>query len=53
LESLYSTLINDEAMIKFTDGLSTAVDLVNNIVSGLGGLPGILSMAGSILMKVF
>lgn len=53
LESVYSALINDQGIIKFTNGLSGVVDQVSNLITSFGGLSGILTQFGSIAVQVF
>lgn len=53
LEDIYSKILNDQAIIKFTDGVSKAVDGISALMDSLGGMPGILAMVGQIGMKVF
>lgn len=53
MEELYSTLIDDQAMIKFQNGLTKALEIVNNIVKGFGGLPGILLQVSQMITSTF
>ena len=53
LESLYDSIINDKAMITMTDSLTTIIGLIEGLVNGLGGIPGILSNIGLIANRVF
>ena len=52
-EGLYSKLLNDEALIKFTNGITSVVESVSQLVDALGGLPGLLGNIGMIASKVF
>lgn len=52
LESLYSSIINDDAMIKLTNGFADFLDIVKTMVKSLGGLPGILTLIFSIATKL-
>ena len=51
-EGMYSKLINDDAMIAFTDGIAYLTTAVGTLLDGLGGIPGILMLIMSYLMKV-
>jgi TP901 family phage tail tape measure protein len=51
-EGMYSKLFNDDAMIAFTDGLAYLTTTVGTLLDGLGGIPGILMLIMSYLMKV-
>ena len=52
-ESIYSALINDKFFINFNNGLAKTLDIINNVIKGLGGVKGILSGVAAIGMKAF
>ena len=52
-ETIYSSLINDQFFIKLNDGFAGFLDILNNIITGLGGMKGILLSLGGIITKVF
>jgi hypothetical protein len=53
IETIYSSLINEQVIISGLDTLKEFLDIVNGVVNGLGGLPGILTLVGVALTKVF
>ena len=53
LEGLYSKLIDDDALITLTEGLTGAIDLVGELIDAFGGLGGTLSTIGSLLTTIF
>ena len=52
-ESIYSNLIDDSFFTKLTDNFAKFLDIVNNIITGLGGMKGILSSLGGALISTF
>lgn len=53
LENIYNKIINDQAIIKFTKGISDAIDMVGGLIDAFGGIGGVLGTLGSIGIKVF
>lgn len=53
LENIYNKIINDQAIIKFTNGISGAIDVVGGLIDALGGMSGTIGLLGSIGVKVF
>lgn len=53
LEGLYSKLIDDDALITLTEGLTGAIDLVSELIDAFGGLSGTLATIGSLLTTIF
>ena len=53
LETIYSSLIDDQFFIKMTDGLASLIDKLGMFTESLGGLPGVLSMVAAVMTKVF
>ena len=53
LETIYSTLIDDQFFIKFNNGFTKVLDTINNIIKGLGGMSGILGTLSGSLMQTF
>lgn len=51
-ETLYSVIINDDFFIKLTNTLADVVDFVTDIVKGIGGVPGILTLIIAGLAKI-
>lgn len=52
-ESIYSNLINDSFFTKLTDNFAKFLDIVNNVITGLGGMKGILLSLGGALTSTF
>ena len=52
-ESIYSDLIDDEFFTKLTDGFSKFLDIINNVITGLGGVKGVLMSLGGVLTATF
>lgn len=52
-EEIYSSLINDKFFIKLTNFFSDTLNVLDNIIDGVGGLKGILIIVSGILMKTF
>lgn len=53
IEGIYHQLIDDQAIIHITDGFSGFLNLINDLVKGMGGLNGVLSAMGSIVTGIF
>lgn len=52
-ESIYSNLIDDSFFTKLTDNFAKFLDIVNNVITGLGGMKGILLSLGGALASTF
>lgn len=52
-ESIYSNLIDDSFFTKLTDNFAKFLDIVNNVITGLGGMKGILFSLGGALTSTF
>ena len=53
LEGIYGNLINDQALIKMTNMLADFVGGIENVIEGLGGLPGVLATIGNVATTIF
>ena len=53
LETIYNKLLDDEAFVDILDTFTDFLGLVSNLIDGLGGLPGVLALVGTALMRVF
>lgn len=53
LEELWNVLINDEAIISFTNGMTKMTEGVTGLVKAFGGLPGILATVSALMTKTF
>lgn len=53
LEGIYGKLINDQALIKMTNMLADFVGGIENVIEGLGGLPGVLATVGNVATTIF
>ena len=52
-ESIYSNLIDDSFFTKLTDNFAKFLDIINNVITGLGGMKGILFSLGGALTSTF
>ena len=52
-EAIYQSLIDDKFFIGFNDLISGVLDRINDLIKGLGGIPGVLTTIGALLTKVF
>ena len=52
-EAIYDALLNDDFFIGFNDLLSGILNRINDLIKGLGGLPGVLTTVGALLTRVF
>jgi TP901 family phage tail tape measure protein len=52
-ESIYNALIDDDFFISLLNLTESALNGINDLIEGLGGLPGVLTTIGSIATKVF
>ena len=53
METIYSALINDKAIIKMTNTIAEITNGVGGFVKALGGAKGIISVIGAALLKSF
>ena len=53
LETIYNKLLNDEFFIDATNMLADFIGLIDNLIDGLGGMPGLLALVGTALTRVF
>ena len=53
LETIYDQLLDDKAFIQLTNVFSKLLNVISQLIKTLGGLPGILSIIGTIGFKVF
>ena len=53
MEEIYSSLIDDKFFIKLTNFFGDTLNVLDNIIDGVGGLKGILTIVSGILMKTF
>lgn len=52
-EEIYSQLVNDNTFIDILNGFEKFLNLISNVIDGLGGLKGILLLIGSIFMQQY
>lgn len=52
-ETIYSSLLNDQFFIKLNNGFAGLLDIINQIITGLGGMKGILLTLGGVMTNVF
>jgi hypothetical protein len=53
LETIYNSLIDEEFFIKLNDTFSNLLDGISSVIDAFGGLKGVLSFAGILLVKYF
>lgn len=53
METLYSSLIDEKVLIKFSNATATIADNIANVVNALGGLGGVAKTVGGLLLSVF
>lgn len=53
LETIYDQLLDDKAFIQLTNVFSKLLNVISQLIKTLGGLPGILSIIGTIGFKIF
>ena len=53
LEEIYNQLLDDDFFISITDGFAGFLNIVSNTIDSLGGLSGVLTVASSIMFKMF
>ncbi len=53
IESIYSSLIDDQVVIKLIDGFAGFMDIIHGITEGLGGMKGVLLTVSSIFMSQY
>lgn len=52
-EEIYHQLLNDDFFIELNNGFAKFLGIVSNTIDTLGGLPGILTVATSLMFKLF
>ena len=52
-EAIYDDLLSDKAFIKINNGISKILDTVNDLIKAIGGVKGVLLVAGTLLVKIF
>lgn len=52
-EEIYSQLLNDDFFIDLNNGFSGFLDLISDTIKGLGGLKGVLSGIGALVLQIF
>lgn len=52
-EEIYNQLLNDEFFIDLNNGFAGFLNILSNTIDSLGGLPGVLLVASSLMMKLF
>ena len=53
LEEIYKQLVNDKFFIGLNDTLSDTINLTSKLIDSLGGLPGVLSVVSTLMLKSF
>lgn len=53
LEEIYKQLVNDKFFIGLNDTLSDTLNITSKLIDSLGGLPGILSVISTLMLKSF
>ena len=52
-EEIYNQLLNDKFFIALNNGFAGFLNIVSNTIDTLGGLPGVLTLASSIMFRMF
>lgn len=52
-EEIYHQLLNDDFFIELNNGFAKFLGIVSNTIDTLGGLPGVLTVATSLMFKLF
>ena len=52
-QDIYDSILDDKFFIKITDGFADFLDIISNTVDALGGMKGVLSGLGGILLMTF
>lgn len=52
-QAIYGELLDDKFFIKLTNTLADVIDKIDDVIQALGGLPGVLSLIGSLVTKIF
>ena len=53
LEEIYKQLVNDKFFIGLNDTLSDTLNITSKLIDSLGGLPGVLSVISTLMLKSF
>lgn len=53
LEEIYKQLVNDKFFIGLNDTLSNTLNITSKLIDSLGGLPGVLSVISTLMLKSF
>lgn len=53
LETIWNKILDDDFFIDMLDSFTKVLDMVDGLIEGLNGLPGILSLVGAALFKAF
>ena len=53
LQKIYTQIIEDKTFIKITDSVSKFVDVIGNVIDGLGGIKGILITILPLVTQIF
>lgn len=53
LEEIYKQLVNDKFFIGLNDTLSDTLNITSKLIDSLGGLPGVLSVVSTLMLKSF
>lgn len=53
LEEIYKQLVNDKFFIGLNDTLSDTLNITSKLIDSLGGLPGILGIVSTLMLKSF
>ena len=52
-EAIYTAIINDDFFIDLTQGFAGFLEMIEKFASSIGGLPGIISLLGTVLLHAF
>ena len=53
MESIYGKVLNDQAIIKFTNSIADIVNTIDKVIEGFGGMGGVITSLGGLGVRVF
>lgn len=53
MQEVYGQILNDEFFIDMNNALAKSIDLISSMIDSMGGLKGVLGLAGVLITRVF